>query len=171
MMVLLLSNRKNKCENEIIEILQKYGAQYISDKYVSNDKGDFTILSIYKKCELKINKGIAVFLDNKCRFSDQKIPVGIIGICEEENFSALEILKNNKIATVCCGMGNKNSITLSSVGNDALFTCLQRSLQNSDGEIIEQGEYKIKLTKSYLPFSVMASAAILLLKGITPYEF
>ena len=45
-MVLLLSNRKNKCENEIIEILQKYGAQYISDKYVSNDKGDFTILVV-----------------------------------------------------------------------------------------------------------------------------
>lgn len=170
-MVLLLSDRKNKCENEIIEILQKYGAQHISDKFVGDGKCDFTILSIYKKCELKIDKGIAVFLDNKDRFTNQKIPVGIVGICEEDNLSALEILKQNKIATVCCGMGSKNSLTLSSIGSDYLYTCLQRSLQNSSGEIIEQGEFKIRLTKSYLPFSVMASAAVLLLEGITPLEF
>lgn len=170
-MVILLSNRKSKSENEIIEILTKYGAKHISDKFIGEGKSEFTILSIYKKSELKIKEGIIVYLDDSPRFMRQKIPLGLIGICEENNITALECLKENKIATICCGMGNKNSITLSSIGNDALFTCLQRSLQNSNGKIIEQGEYKIKLNKSYLPFSVMASAAILLLKGITPYEF
>ncbi len=170
-MVLLLSDRKNKSENEIIEILQKYGARYISDKFVSSGQDNFTILSIYKKCKLNIDKGIVVFLDQSGRFKNQEIPLGVIGICEENNYPALEILKENKLATICCGMGSKNSITLSSIRSDCLYTCLQRSLQNPSGKIIEQGEFKIKLTKNYLPFSVMASAAILLLMGITPFEF
>ena len=68
-------------------------------------------------------------------------------------------------------MGSKNSITLSSIGSDNLFTCLQRGLQSSNGELIEQGEFKINLTKNYHPFSVMASTAILLLEGKTPLTF
>ena len=127
--------------------------------------------SLYKKSEIKINKGIAVFLDNGTRFIKQKLPSGIIGICEENNLSALKIFKQSKIEAICCGMGNRNSITLSSIGSDNLFACLQRGLQNSNGYIIEQGEFKINLTKKYLPFSVMACVTILLLNGITPNSF
>lgn len=170
-MVILLSDRRNKCEAEIIEILKKYGARCISDKYVIDGKTGLTILSLYKKSDIQINKGVVVFLDNSARFEKQKLPVGIVGICEENNQSALNVLKRNKIEAVCCGMGSKNSITLSSIGSDQLFTCLQRGLQNSNGEIIEQGEFKIKLTKNYKPFSVMASTAILLLEGIIPISF
>ncbi len=170
-MVILLSDRKNKCENEIIEILQKHGAQCISDKYIKDGRDDFTILSFYKNSNIQISKGIAVFLDHGERFKKQILPLGIIGICEDNNYSALDILKRNKIETICCGMGNKNSITLSSIGSDNLFACLQRGFRNSNGEIIEQGEFKIKLSKNYHPFSVMASAAILLLEGKTPHRF
>lgn len=170
-MVILLSDRRNKCENEIIEILQKYGAQCISDKYIKDGESDFTILSFYKNSNIQINKGIAVFLDRGERFKNQILPLGVIGICEDNNYSALDILKRNKVEVISCGMGNKNSITLSSIGSDNLFACLQRGFRNSSGEIIEQGEFKIKLSKSYHPFSVMASAAILLLEGKTPVCF
>lgn len=170
-MIILFSDRKNKCEREIIEILTKYGAKHISDKQIVDGNSNFTILSIYKKSELNIKKGIIVFIDKGKRFLKQVIPLGIIGICEENNSSALEILKFNKIETVCCGIGNKNSITLSSIGHENLFACLQRTIQNYNGKIIEQGEFKIKLSKKYHPFSVMACTAILLLKGITPNEF
>lgn len=168
-MVILLSDRKSKYEKEIIEILKKHGAQHISDKFIGD--GKFTILSIYKKCEWQINKGIVVFLDEGKRFIEQEIPIGFIGVCDENNTTALSIFKKNKISVICCGLGGKNSITLSSLGNDALFACLQRNIQKNDGKIIEQGEYKIKLTKSYLPFSIMASVAILLLNNETPNEF
>ncbi len=170
-MVILLTDRKNKCENEIIQILTKHGAQHISDKHISGGNVNFTILSVYKKSELRLEKGIIVFLDRGKRFISQNIPLGFVGICEEDNHTAIEILKNNKVASVCCGLGSKNSITLSSMGSTSLFACLQRSLQGTNGKLIEQGEWKIKLTKNYEPFSVMASAAVLLLKGITPQEF
>ncbi len=171
LMIMLFSDRKNKCETEIKEILQNYGAQYISDKFISGGNTNFTILSVYKKCEIQIEKGIAVFLTNTERFLNQKLPVGIIGICEENNNNALEILRQNKVSAICCGLGSKNSITLSSIGSDYLYTCLQRTIQSNNGKIIEQGEFKIKLNKDYLPFSVMASAATLLLEGIIPNEF
>ncbi len=170
-MVILLSDRKSKAETEIIEILSKYGGQYISDKFIGKDSGKFTILSVYKKSRLEIEKGIAVFLDNGERFMTQELPLGIIGICEDENRTALEISKNNGIATISCGLSSKNSVTLSSMGNEQLFACLQRSIQNQNGEIIDPCEIKIRLSKNYLPFSVMASTAILLLMNIVPYEF
>ena len=170
-MVILLSDRNNKHEKEIIEILKNHGGQHISDKFIGDSKGKFTVLSIYKKSELQINKGIIVFLDEGKRFADQEIPIGFIGVCDENNIKALSIFKKNKISTICCGLGSKNSITLSSLGDNSLFACLQRNIQKNDGKIIEQGEFKIKLTKKYLPFSIMASVAILLLYGITPNEF
>ncbi len=170
-MVLLLSDRKNKCENEIIEILSKYGGQHISDKFIGTDSGKFTILSLYKKSTVNLSKGIAVFLDEGKRFINQELPLGIIGICEETNKTALEIFKNNGIAVICCGLSSKNSITLSSMGDQQLFATLQRSIQNYDGKIIDPCEIKIKFSKNYQPFSIMASAAILLLSNITPQEF
>ncbi len=170
-MVILFSDRNSKCEAEIKEILTKHGGQFISDKFIGDGNKDFTILSVYKNSNLEIEKGIAVFLDYKERFKSQVLPKGIIGICENENRTALEIFKRNKIAVICCGLSNKNSITLSSIGNEQLFASLQRSVQNLNGEIIDPCEIKIKLTRDYLPFSVMASAAILILKGIVPKEF
>ena len=170
-MVILLSDRNNKHEKEIIEILKKHGGQHISDKFIGDNEGKFTVLSIYKKSELQINKGVIVFLDEGKRFADQEIPIGFIGVCDENNIKALSIFKKNKISAICCGLGSKNSITLSSLGDNSLFACLQRNIQKNDGKIIEQGEFKIKLTKKYLPFSIMASVAILLLYGITPNEF
>ena len=117
-MVILFSNRKNKCENEIIEILSKYGAGHLSDKHITESNDNFTILSIYKKSELSLKKGIIVFIDSGERFIKQEIPLGFIGICEDNNLNALTNFKTNKIEAICCGMNNKNTITLSSIGND-----------------------------------------------------
>ncbi len=170
-MVLLLSDRKSKCEKEIIEILKKYGGRHISDKFIDENNGCFTILSLYKKSEIDLSKGVAVYIDKNKRFLRQRLPIGIIGICEDDNRIALETFKNNGNAVICCGLSSKNSVTLSSIGSQQLFTSLQRSIQNVEGEIIDPCEIKIKLTKNYQAFSVMASTAILLLMNITPKEF
>lgn len=170
-MVILFSNRKNRCENEIIEILTKYGASYISDKCVSENKGNFTIISIYKNTKIDLKSGIAVMIDDLNRFENQVFPIGITGICEDVNTKALQIFKNSGIAVISCGINSKNTITLSSINNDDLLTSLQRTLNDNLGNNIYPSEFKIKLTKKYLPFSIMASVAILLINGITPNEF
>ncbi len=170
-MVILFSGRKSKAEKEIIEILTKYGGNYISDKFVSENDGNFTIISVYKKCEIKLKKGIAVFLDDTDRFLNQNLPIGIIGICEETNQKALEIFKQNNVAVISCGIGAKNTVTLSSFNSDNLLASLQRTLTDNSGNEIDPCEFKIKLTKEYSPFSIMSSIAVLLINGILPFEF
>ncbi len=170
-MVILLTERKSKTEKEILEILKKYGANHISDRLISDNGGKFTIVSIYKKTEILLNKGTVVFTENSKRFKEQKFPIGIIGICEERNKTAFETFKANNNAVIVCGINNKNTLTISSINKETFIATLQRSIIDNNGNQISPYEFKIKLTKSYSPFAVMASATILLLNGITPNEF
>lgn len=169
-MVILFSGRKNKTEKEIIEILTGVGAGYISDKAIFSGDEQITIISEYKRTELKIDKGIAVFLDDTDRFKGQTFSNGIIGICEDCNKKALELFYESNIPVISCGMNQKNTITLSSINSDTLLASLQRTVTDIRGNEIEPEEFKIKLKKQYLPFSVMASTAILILCGIIPND-
>ncbi|MBQ3052406.1 MAG: hypothetical protein IJD55_01755 [Clostridia bacterium] len=170
-MVMLFSDRKNKIEKEIIEILTGCGANYISDRAVFSGNSPITIISVYKKTDLKLNKGIAVMLDNTDKFANQDLPYGIIGICEDTNINALEIFYKNNISVISCGMNSKNTLTLSSLNNENLFITLQRTITDIFKKEIDPSEFKIKLKKDYQPFSIMASIAIMLLCGVEPTEF
>lgn len=169
-MVVLLSGRKNKYEKEIIEILTKIGANYISDKAVFSGDSPITIISEYKNTNLKIKKGIVVMLDDNERFLEQKLPFSMVGICEESNKIGIDILSKNNIKVISCGLGPKNSVTISSINYDTIFITIQRIITNIKGEDIEPAEYKIKINREYLPFSIMASVTIMLLYGIIPKE-
>lgn len=169
-MVILFSGRKNKTEKEIIEILTGIGANYISDKAVFSGTEQITIISEYKKTDIKIDKGIAVFLDDTDRFDGQILPKGIIGICEDCNQKALNIFFKNCIPVISCGMNSKNTITLSSINSENLLASLQRTVTDIKGNDIEPEEFKITLKRKYHPYSVMASVAILLLCGVIPKE-
>lgn len=170
-MVLLFSGRNNPREKEIIEILCSYGGDYISDKTIRHEKGLFTVISEYKKTELKIKNGIALILDDTERFNGQIFPQGIIGICEDTNITAKKLFEKSNIPVISCGMNQKNTVTFSSLNQDYLLVALQRTVTDTSGKDIEPGEYQIRLKKAYQPFSVMASAAVLLLCGIIPREF
>lgn len=170
-MVILFSNRKSKIEKEIIEILTSNGGDYISDKTVMSGKGLFTVISEYKKTELNLKNCVALILDDGTRFENQNFPDGTIGICEDKNIKALSIFQRNNIPVISCGMNGKNTITLSSFNSDTLFASLQRTVTDTNGKDIEPEEFKIRLTKKYSPFSVMASTAVLLLCGIMPNQF
>ena len=170
-MVVLLTNRKSKYEKEIIEILKNYGANHISDKFITENKNNFTIISVYKKTDITLNRGIAVFTEKSNRLKHQSLPIGVIGICEDNNEIGLETFKINHNAVLTCGPGNKNTITNSSISNNTIFLTIQRTIINQNGEKIEPCEIKIELSKNFLPFSVMAAAAILILYGITPNKF
>ncbi len=169
-MVILFSNRKSKTEYEILEILKNFGATHISDNNIFSGDQKFTVVSIYKKTNLKINKGIAVFTDDTLRFKEQYLPFGITGICEENNRHALDIFSKNKTSVITCGMNAKNTVTVSSFNTENLLISLQRAISIPYGTLIEPAEFKIKLKKQYKPFSIMASTTILLLLGIYPTE-
>lgn len=170
-MVLLFSERKSRTEKEIIDILKAHGGDYISDNAVQSTDGLFTVVSEYKKTDIKIKKGIAIFCDGSERFKNQSFPSGITGICEDSNLEALELFRQSGIPVISCGINSKNTVTLSSINGKALLATLQRTVTDSRGSEIEPAEFKIKLNKDYTPFSVMACVAVLLVKGIVPREF
>ena len=169
--VILFSGRKNRCEKEIIQILTRHGANYISDKAVFADGQNFLLVSEYKKTDLHIKQGVAVLIDDTDRFDGQRFPDGMIGICEDSNKKGLEIFSKSGTRVISCGMGAKNTVTLSSLGSDNLLASLQRSLTDCDGRRLDPQEFNIRLTGDYYPFAVMACTAILLWGGITPHTF
>ncbi len=169
-MVLLFADRKSRAENEIAEILKSYNAKHISDKEICWGNA-FSVITLYKTADIKAKKGIAVFCDDTERFKNQFLPQGFIGICEDSNKNALNILKTNNIPVISCGMNSKNTITLSSINPNTLVTGLQRTVFDLNYNEILPTEFKITLKENYKPFSVMASVGILLLNGILPYEF
>lgn len=170
-MVILFSERKSKTEREIIKILCGYGAGYISDKAVTDGASSFTLVSEYKKTDIRLKSCIAVFTEETDRFNGQNFPPCTVGICEDRNQKALELFKNSRIPVISCGMSAKNTVTLSSLNSTSLLAALQRTVTDCRGNAVDPGEFKIKLTGSYTPFAVMASAAVLLLNGITPDSF
>lgn len=170
-MVILFSERNSKTEKEIAEILENYGVNRISDKLVHENHGGITQITVYKRIEVLVDKGIAVFTDECDRFNDQKLPIGTIGICEENNKNALKIFKSNNISAITYGSNNKNTVSLSSIGESSVHVTIQRTLTDIYGNLIEPGEYKLSLSKRYSPFSVMATLCILLISGIKPLVF
>lgn len=169
-MVIIFSERKSNVADEITEILTLAGADFISDNTVCASKGLFTVVREYKKTEITINKGVAVFCDDTERFKEQVLPSGIIGICEDTNKNALKLFFKNRTPVISCGLGNKNTVTLSSLTDNSLLVTLQRNIKSMYGLSIEPADFKITLWKKYSPFSVMAGATILLINGIIPKE-
>lgn len=167
-MVILFSDRKSVVEKEIISILTNFGATYISDKRVICGNTPITVIGVYKKTDLNIKKGVAVMLGVTNRFKEQKFTNSIIGICESSDKEAVEIFSKSPIAVISCGMGTKNTVTVSSIKENTALVTFQRNLTDIYGKTIEPAEYKIKLKGKYSEFSVMASTAILLLHGINP---
>ncbi len=170
-MVILFSKRNSKREKEVLDILLNYGGAYISDRTILQGSNNFTVISEYKSISLKIKTAIAVFTEDTERFENQRFPQGIIGICEEKNKNALKIFEKDNIPAICCGMSGKNTITVSSLSEEKMVVSLQRTITGLYKNTVLPQDFKITLNKKYDPFSVMISAAILLLLGKTPKEF
>lgn len=169
-MVILLSERKSKIAREIREILSFYNANFIDDKTVINNNGSFCVINIFKPCEIKLTKGIAVICDNSKRFENQTLTINIIGICEDNNQNAVRIFHKNHLAVMSCGINSKNTVTFSSLNENFFVLSLQRSFYSKNGKRQEPTEIKIKLKRNYEPFSILAACTILLYFGITPAE-
>ncbi len=170
-MVILLTLRKSKYEEEIVEILKNYGADHFCDKSITVGGSKLTCISIYKHTELNLKNAVAIFTDKTSRFSLQKFPIGVIGVCEDSNKTALENFKKSNNAVITCGINNKNTITISSLTTDSALITLQRSVIDINGNRLEPCEFKIRLSKPYAAFSIMAATAALILNGISPTEF
>lgn len=167
-MIILFAARNSKTEKEITEILCSFGVNYISSSMVLQGKNQPTLISLHKPTRLDIKKGMVIFCDDTERFAAQDLPKTVFGICEEDCATALSVFKNSGVAVISCGLGSKNTVTVSSIGENQMLIAFQRSFINLKGEIIEPREYRINLTKSYNTYSVLAATTALILNSIIP---
>lgn len=165
-MVLLFSNRKNKLEKEIIEILTACGGDFISDKAVHITGGLFTVNIFYKKTDIEAQKGIVLLLDDTARFENQEIPKGLIAVCEENNRKALEIIKNSGAPVVTCGINPKNTLTVVGFEKESFIISLQREITDINGKTVLPFDFKINFAKNHSPQAIIMCCAIILLLGL-----
>lgn len=170
-MITVFSRPRCKESKEIAEILKKHGASVITESAVFSGIGDFSVLFLSKPIKIFGNKNIILIADNFEYLSKTKIPIGTIGICECGAKKPLKTFEKNKLQTITCGLNLKSTVTLSSINENSMLVCLQRSLVSLFGQTIEPADFKIELSNNYRPFSVMAACIILLLLEIKPEKF
>lgn len=169
-MVIMFCESKSKIAKEIAEILTSYGADHITDSKVEQNTGRFILISKTKPCKLGLNNAAIIFCTKSDKFKNQMLPKGVIGICDEDDRTALKILSQSNIPVITCGMNQKNTVTLSSLNENIWHISLQRNIQGINAVKIIPSEFKIKLKKQYNPFSILAAVTALLINGIKPYE-
>lgn len=158
-MVLLLGNGAGRESTEIYGIVE--------EKKKRQNMGDlFTVIA---SCELpKVDKkrGVVIITDNSISLKNRIIPSGFVGICEDKNEKAIEIFESSKIPVITCGMGNKNTVTATSISNGGMLIAAQRAFSDIKGRIIEPFEYKMTGYDGYSSFSVMAAFCIFKIYGM-----
>lgn len=88
----------------------------------------------------------------------------VVNADEEINLNLLQET-NGKVITY--GFNSKSTVTASSVKEDGILLCVQRNIENLEGENIELQEFNINKTISKIPTNiVMGLATVLLLYGI-----
>lgn len=162
-MIFILSDKENKTNNEIIEILS-----FKSLGLTDNQKEMLTVVAVNSTIKIKAEKGIVIVTDRIKNFKNQQIPKNFLGICSENNKNALKLFKANKLSVITCGIGNKNTISISSIAETDMLFCLQRSINDINGNVVLPCEIKVKTKKEYNLFCLLSAVAVMFYHKIKP---
>lgn len=77
----------------------------------------------------------------------------------------LEMIGQTMLPAITCGLSSRDTMTLSSIGQDSAVITLQRSICCFDGEMVEAQEIPLQLTSPMDNFTLMAAAAVLIATG------
>ncbi len=84
------------------------------------------------------------------------------GVCESCDKQALRYFKNKKVPVVTCGMGTKDTLTLSSFNQGTAMITVQRELPFEYEKSEKPEEFTLHFKGNPTPFSVMAIFIVLL---------
>lgn len=158
--------------DEIKRILSYYGVAAVCgtsvDVRASNPK--FLSLEYSTRVNLKGGKGAVVLIGEISENSILEIPDNYKGIVYSGDNGALNLLQKNNITTITCGMSNKDTLILSSIGERTASVCVQRKIITLNGKIIEVGEYPVRLKNKITDYALLAAFGILLLCDIEPLD-
>lgn len=160
-MVFLLSDKENKTNNLIMESFKSENSYFKNGK----DRG-VSVVSVNNSVKIQGDKGIVIVTGSINKFKKQEIPSGFLGVCTENDKNALKLFKKNKLSVITCGTGSKNTLSISSITENDMLLCLQRSVKDINGDIVEPCEIKADKTKDL--FCLLATVAVMLYYKIAP---
>lgn len=157
---------------EIKRIISHYGIVAICGTRVDIESSNpnFLIIEYSTRVNLNGGKGMVVFIGEVGTSCTLNVPKNFKGIVYSGDRGALEVLQRSGLDAITCGMSNKDTIILSSIGQSSASVCLQRKISTLDGNIVEPCEYPVRLKNKITDYALLAAFAILLLCGIEPKD-
>ncbi len=131
--------------------LRESSVLFLKEKSIENVK-NIKFETILLAREFKHTETLKQIIENT--------PYLIINSDLEKN---LELLENVKATVITYGFNSKATITASSVEEDEILLCIQRAIEDKNGNIVEPQEIKIPLCENVN--CTMAVAGCLLLYG------
>jgi len=88
--------------------------------------------------------------------------VAVVDSCDDE---LLRFVSGTRVPAITCGLSARDTMTLSSMGEDSAVLNLQRSVTCFDGAVADPQEIPVKLTRSINSYTLMALACTFILCG------
>ena len=88
-----------------------------------------------------------------------------VAIVDSGDEALLEHVSSTRLPAITCGLGSRDTITLSSMAKKSAVIDLRRSVSCLDGSTVEPQEIPLRHKKTNDNFLLMATAAILILCG------
>ncbi len=158
--------------DEIKRILSYYGIATVCGTSINlaNTNPNFLVMEYSTRVNVKGGNGIVVLIGQITKNSVLDVPYNYKGIVYSSDKGALELLRDNNITAITCGMSSHDTLILSSIGERTASVCVQRKIITLSGKTIEAGEYPIRLKNKITDYALLAAFGILLMCDIEPLD-
>ncbi len=86
-------------------------------------------------------------------------------VLPSQSSQAAEFAARSALPAITCGLGSKDTLTLTSLGEGNAVVALQRAVTAYDGNVIQPMELPVKLSSPQDSYSLLALAALLAFSG------
>lgn len=139
-------------------ISKENDSNFIKNTLTKNSKTNkFEIVNINKKSIenvknikfdiLVVNENIESLLKNS-KYLEDIINKAYYIIINSDIKNNLSLLKNVRTNIITYGFNAKATITISSINDENMLLCIQRSVKDINGKIIDEQEFSIKIEKN-----------------------
>ena len=106
---------------------------------------------------------LAVFLDITEDFAETKLSKKSIAIVDSENKNAIKILAKCGVDAVVCGGNKTDTVNFSSITDDTITVCQQRTVKTIDGLKIEPREFPYCYSSPDIKTALISATAKLII--------
>ena len=141
-------------------IAKESDANFIKNEVIKNaENTKFEIININKKSieniknirfeTVVINDDLTEFFNNS-KYLEDIIKNSKYLVINSDVIKNLDVLVNNKINIITYGLNQKAMVTMSSIKSENILICVQNKFENSIGQIIEEQEVNVEISKNNL---------------------